>query len=247
MDREVQKFAELCREDLVLHGKDADSIGTYNEKRLHRILKRHVCDDAECYEVKTGRYVADVLVGGKVFEIQTASFRSLEKKIEYYLSSTEYEVVVLHPIICEKEIVRADGQTGEVIRASRSPKRGRVLDALPNMYYLRELATHPRFCLRVLLINASEYRFSEAVRGRKSGKYEHDLVPRELVGQVELRTARDYLSLLPPMEGEFDATQFSKLTRLKNRKLYSALNFLCYIGVLEKRSEGRKNFYQIVK
>jgi hypothetical protein len=243
----AQRFAELCREDTVLHGKDADSIGTYNEKRVHRIFKRYLCENAECYEVSTGRYVADVLCDGTVFEIQTASFRSLTKKVDYYLNSTDCSVVVLHPIIHEKTIVRMDAQTGEVIKRSRSPKRGSVVDALVNMYYLREFVAHPRFCLRVSLINATEYRFSEAVRGRKSGKYDHDLVPETMVEEIELRTKQDYLAVLPPLEGEFDAAHFSKLTKLKNRKLYSVLNFLCHIGALQKRSEGRKNFYKVTE
>lgn len=246
-EQENIRFSQLCAEDRVLHGKDADSIGTYNEKRLHRILKRYITDCAECYEIKSGRYVADVLKEGKVYEIQTGPFGTLAKKIEYYLTQTEYAVEIVFPVICQKTVVRIDAQTGEVLRKKRSPKKETELYAAANMYYLQKFVGHPRFCLHTVMITAEEYRFSEAVRYRRSGRYDHDLFPVEMLGEHIFKNADDFASLLPDIDGEFDAPHFSLQTGLKNRKLYSALNFFCGIGSLEKRSEGRKNFYRISK
>ena len=80
-DTLFEGFARLCNEDRAVFGSDADNIGTYNEKRFHRIFKRFVCDDANCYEVKVGRFIADVLCDGHITEIQTKNFSNLKKKI----------------------------------------------------------------------------------------------------------------------------------------------------------------------
>ena len=246
---DIQRFAELCRQDRALCENDGDSIGTYNEKRLHRIFKRYITEDADCYEKRVGRYVADVLCDGTFTEIQTGSFRSLTSKVAAYIESGEGSVCVLYPVICEKTLIRADKDTGEIIRTSRSPKRGSAADVLGQMYYLRDLVGEPRFCVRVMGVNAEEYRFSEAQRYRKEGRYDNDLRPTELVFEQILRTTSDYRALLPQalVGVEFTVTEFSSATRIKNRKAYSALNFLTYIGVLQKRMENRKSFYKIIE
>ena len=111
-DRE--KFAKLCAEDGA--GEIcADSIGLYKEKRLHRILKRLVCENPDAHEFKIGNYVADVFETGRITEIQTGSFYPLHRKLTYYLAKTDYEVRLVHPVIAEKRIIRIDKESGEVI------------------------------------------------------------------------------------------------------------------------------------
>ncbi len=247
IDRE--KFSELCREDRCIHGSDGDSIGTYNEKRIHRILKRYITEDAFCYEQRVGRYVADVVTEESVFEIQTASFRSLAKKVEYYLESTDKTVYILHPVIKEKMLIRAERETGEVLSRKRSPKRVSDFEAVSNMYALGELVKSKRLVLCLVYIRAEEYRFSEARRYCKAGKYDNDLCPCELIDIRTLSGAEDYRALVPAelSEREFDASEFSKISKLKARKLYSLLNTLTSADVLCKRADGRKNMFSVKK
>lgn len=247
MQAERELFAQLCRDDLYLHGADGDSIGTYNEKRLHRILKRLVCDDASCYEVKIGRYVADALCGSDIFEIQTGSFRSLSDKVRFYLDNTDYKITVIHPIICEKQLIRADRDTGEVIRRSRSPKRERSSDILPQLYFLRECVPNERLCVKILHVKAEEYRFSEAQRYRKKGKYDNDLRPTELVGETVLRTLDDVRALIPESlcEKNFSAADFERETKICGRNRYYALTAMCELGILVKKAEGKRSFYSL--
>lgn len=244
---ERELFSELCREDLALHGTDGDSIGTYNEKRLHRILKRFITEDANCYEVKIGRYVADVLLDGNIFEIQTGSFRSLSDKVRYYLENTEYTVNIIHPIICEKQLIRADKDTGEIIKVSRSPKRERATDALAQMYFVREHVPNERLCVSLLHVAAEEYRFSEAQRYRKKGRYDNDLRPTALVDETVLCSLDDLRALIPEeLYGvEFSTAEFERTTKLSGRNRYYALATLCDLGIVKKRAEGRRSFYRI--
>ncbi len=249
MDFDTQKFASLCEHDRIMHQNDGDSIGTYNEKRLHRVLKRYITEDAECYEVRLGNYVADVVYGGQIIEIQTGSFRSLRSKIKYYLEQTDFNVCIIKPIIAEKMLIRADKETGEINSVKRSPKREREIEAAAQMFYLSEHVTDNRFEICFAHVRAEEYRFSEAVRYRKSGRYDNDLRPVELLDMTFLCGKEDYYRFIPQelFDGEFDAAEYSALTKLNRRELYGMLNLHCRIGVLQMRAEGRKHIYSVVK
>ena len=243
-----EKFYLLCGDDFAMCGSDADGIGTYNEKRLHRILKRYVTDNAQSYEVKICGCVADIFENGCITEIQTSSFRPLEKKIRKYLSDTDCKVTVVHPIICQKRIIRANKETGEIISQKKSPKHERYTDILPKMYYLRELVKEPRLEVRILSVGVEEYRFSERVRYRKRGAYDNDIRPVELFEEISFCGAEAYIEIIPEclLGREFTATEFSFFTGLKNRKLSLALAFLTDAGIVQRHAEGRKYFYRCV-
>ena len=245
-DKFVADFEQLCLADRILHGSDADGIGTYNEKRFHRIFKRCVTENAECYEVRIGRYIADVVCDGRITEIQTASFSKLEPKLRYYLDKTDYKVTVVLPLISEKKVIRADRLTGEIRSVRRSPKRARAADCLSHLYYLRELVGNPRLEVWVLLVKAEEYRYSERVRYRRTGAYECDLYPVGIDGQIRLCGIDDYRQFVPGelVGEEFDAKGYSRVTGMVGRTLYSALNTLYAIDLLSRRKEGNKYIYR---
>ena len=242
-------FSELCLADRAMYGSDADNIGTYNEKRFHRIFKRFVCEDAECYEVKVGKYVADVLCDGHITEIQTKRFSSLTKKLEYYLENTDYTVSVVKPLIVKKRIIRADRVTGEVRRDRLSPKKEGYAEALHELYGIRELLANKRLRVHLVFVEAEEYRYSERVRFRKSGAYENDLFPVRMTDEVVLCGADDYARFLPdPLkDGEFCAKDYSALTGIRGRAAYSALGVLCSLGFLEKETRGRAYVFKYKK
>ena len=138
-DFHKERFAALCEEENNRLPPEGSGIGTYREKSLHRILKRWVCDREDCWEIPIGSYIADVVDGVSLTEIQTGSLRPLLPKLRYYLTETEYTVTVLHPVIAEKMIYRMDPETGELLRKRRSGAHGRVEDALAELRWLSEL------------------------------------------------------------------------------------------------------------
>lgn len=246
---DIELFARLCEEDRIMRPFDGESIGTYNEKRIHRILKRFVCPDANCYEQRVGRYIADVLDDGQITEIQTSSFRTLEKKIEFYLTESDCSVTVLRPIICEKSVIRVDKETGEIISEKRSPKHEKDTDVLCDLYYLSPFLGNPRFSIKLLHITAEEYRFSERVRYRRSGAFDNDLRPISLVGKTEISSICDVKKMLPPelTEKTFTSADFAKLTRLRARCLSMALSLLTSLGILTREKKGRLYIYSVTQ
>ncbi len=243
------RFDSLCGEfEKTMSERDSDGIGTYNEKILHKALKHAVCKDPECLEVKVGAYVADVLCDGEIFEIQTGGFYPLVKKIEYFLENTEYTVTVVHPLISELLLIRVDGETGEVIRKKRSPKRERPCDIIPELFYLKHLVPSDRVRFLLPQIIGEEYRFSERVRGRKSGAYDSQFFPLRMTGLVEIKNIADIRSVLPQeiRDAEnFDSAFFAKALRLRGRRLSQALKFLCEVEILTRKKDGRKYIYSL--
>lgn len=240
-------FTELCKaSSKTLTVQEQTGIGTYKEKRLHKIIKNFVCPDESFHEADIGSYVADVCKNGIIYEIQTKNLCALCPKLKYYLSNTDYDIKIIHPVISGKMIYRICPESGELIRKKRSPLHKGHIDLLPELYGIREFIGDPRISVTVMLIEADEYRYSERVRFRKSGAYDSELFPTALVDIAEYNCADDFRQFLPDIDGRFSASDFSKLTKLKGRDLYSALNFLSHIGLLRRSCEGRKYVYEII-
>lgn len=245
-----EKFEGLCSaESYILNAlSEEEGIGIYNEKRLHRILKRTVCDRESCFEVKVGRYTADILTDGRIYEIQCASLYPLKEKIAYYLDSTDYKVTVVHPLIVKKTLIRAEKETGEILRMKKSPKKESVESFLPDLIYIAHAVRNERFSICLVLIEAEEYRYSEAVRYRRSGKYDSELFPTTLVGVEEFSSPRDFERFIPnELRGrEFSPSEYAPYTSLKGRDAYLALKVLAEIGLLKRRKDGRRVLYSTV-
>ena len=243
------RFDRLCDAfDATMAQRDSEWIGTYNEKLLHKALKHAICDDEICLEVKVGSYVADILRDGEIFEIQTGGFYPLVKKIEYLLENTEYKITVVHPLISDLLLIRVDGDTGEVIRKKRSPKREVPCDILSELYYLRDFLGSERVRFLLPQISGEEYRFSERVRGRRSGAYDAQFFPRRMIGLTEIRTLDDIRAVLPPelrVAERFDSAYFAKILKLRGRKLSQALKLLCDTRIAKRENDGRKYIYYL--
>lgn len=249
-ERFAERFNSLCsaRSYLLSALSEEEGIGIYNEKRLHKILKRSICDCESCFEVKVGGYTADILEDGHIYEIQCAGLYPLKDKIAYYLGETDYEITVVHPLVVKRTIIRAERETGEVARVRRSPKKEKVEDALPMLFHLAHAFESGRFSLSLVQIEVEEYRYSEAVRYRRSGKYDSELFPTAFVGIEEFSSPRDFERFIPSeLRGrEFSPAEYIPHTPLKARDAYSALKFLAEVGLLSRRKDGRRVLYSTV-
>ena len=239
----AERFSAICEEERQTLGTNAESIGVYNEKRLHRILKRLICENESAYEIPVGKFVADVLTDGHITEIQTGRLDRLLPKLKYYMESTDHTVTVIYPIIREKTIIRIDKESGELLRKRRSSVRGEISNILPQLYGLRDIFPSERITYCAMLIDAEEHRYSEAVRYRKAGRYDSQLFPTALVDIKDICNADDLRQLMPSVPDCFSASDYSKLRKAKKRDLYSELNFLCSAGLLRKERDGRRYLF----
>lgn len=238
----AERFEAICREEANRGEGERIGIGTYSEKRLHRVLKRWVTEDETCFEVPVGRSIADVRNEEGIFEIQTKSLGVLLPKLRRYLEETDCPITVIHPLLAVKRVIRMERDTGEILRTRRVSTGGRIFDGIADLYPIGEVLTEPRVRVMLVRIEADEYRFSERVRYRREGAFDSELFPRSLVECMTLSSPEDYRELLPK-EDSFYASEYGAFSKLKKRELYSALNLFCALDLLRREAEGRKYRY----
>ena len=233
---EQARFNRLCREIIVQGYTSGEAgIGTLAEKRLHAVIKRYLCEDEDCHEVGVlnTRYVSDVRIGNEIFEVQTGSFFPMKRKIAYYLEKTDCTVTVVHPIPAVKWVSWIDPETHEIASRSRSPKRGRAEDLLPELYHLLPHLGDPRLRFRVLLMEAEDFRLLNGwSRDRKRGSVRYERIPLSLLGDVELLSPSDFRVFIPDaLPQHFTVKDFSTLTKIRGRDAYSAVRALAALGL----------------
>lgn len=246
-----ERFARVCREitatPLPSDRSYDGEIGTYNEKRMHMILKHFVCEDEDCHEIPIGaRYIADILCDGEIYEIQTGSLFPLKKKLAYYVENTDYHVTVVHPVALEKRKIWIDADSGETHPARKS--RGRAEDETSELVYISELIATGRVSVWLLLIGEEEYRFLDGwSRDKKRGSNRYERLPTEIFDEIALNFPEDYAALLPDTLPEcFTAAEYAKAAGQRmGRRVYMALAALTNIGILENAPKrGRASVWK---
>ncbi len=245
---EELSFERLCHEELS-RKKTRDGIGLLEEKRLHSVLKRWLCDDFTAHEQKVAgrgekkrKFVADVLTrDGRIFEIQTGKLYPLREKIAFYMEETDHPVTVVHPLVGEKHVCWLDPETGEMTARNKSPKKQTPLDALAQLKPFLPYLGSDRFSLLLPVIKAEEFRLLDGWgKAGKRGSHRYELLPTALIEVHRFTACADYLALLPAdLPEHFTAKEFGKLTRLRGFALYDALAVFEGLGALQK--DGHRN------
>lgn len=247
-------FERVCR-DILLADRDRDGIGTLNEKKLHTMLKFFVCDDKSCHEVKLPppqsqqlqqqskqdskprSFVADVLCGNDIFEIQTGALYPLRDKIGFYLEHTGYNVTVIHPLVAKKRVTYLSPVDCHVVRRVNSPKHEQPRDMIVQLYSLLPYLGDCRLRFRALMLEVEEFRIQNK-RGR-NGAVRYEKIPTGLIDIIDLNTPADYLPYLPSgLTNEFTAAEFGRAIGLHGIDVYSALKVFVATGLV--RPEGRR-------
>ncbi len=171
------------------------SIGTLGEKSLHAALKEWVAQPGDQFEVAVDGFVADVVRGELLLEIQTRHLYAMKHKLARLLP--KHAVQILHPIAQEKWIVR-ETAVGDPISRRRSPKRGQPGDIFRELVRLTDWLLHPNLSIILLLTQEEEIWRDD---GQGSWRRKHwSLYDRRLlavVNQISLAEKTDFLALLP--------------------------------------------------
>jgi hypothetical protein len=138
-------------------------IGTLNEKPLHEALKRWYAQPGDLFEVPVDGFVADIMRGGLLIEIQTRNFSAIKRKLEKLIIN--HPVRLVYPIPREKWILKlAEGGNSPISRR-KSPRHGTYEDIFYELVRLPGLLKHPDFSIELLLIEEEEVRRYDGVRG----------------------------------------------------------------------------------
>lgn len=250
------RFAHVCLSYVSRGVHLEDGIGTLAEKRMHAILKNYVCPDTACHEIrvldtlpeerrkaatnkKSSRYVADVLKGSNVWEIQTGSFFPLREKIAWYMEHAPYRVTVVVPIPYRKHINWIDPVTGTVQKRSARPNTTKPTAIAGELYWLREHLANPKLGIQLLLLDIEEYRLLDGYgKDKKTRASRYEKIPTALCGTLTLDKPEDYRMFLPDtLPEQFTAAQYAKASGQRGRNAYYALHMLTGVGLL---AQGEK-------
>lgn len=157
------------------------SIGSLNEKPLHRALKAWLMQPGDQTEVPVDPYVIDMVRDNLLIEVQTGHFAAMKSKLAHL--TQRHPVKLVYPIAKEKWIVTLPPDPKTKPRRRKSPKRGSLLDVFYELVSIPELVLNPNFSLHVVLIHEEEVRKWDRRRGwRRHGWVTHE---RRLIKVLE--------------------------------------------------------------
>lgn len=248
-----------------------DGIGRLGEKQMHAAIKRFICPDTSCHEIKidgsagcisteatdgadgtsekrkTRKFVADVLRDGTVYEIQTGSFGPLKPKIQWILDNTNYNIVLIHPI-AESKWISTISRDGKIGARKKSPQKGSLRDLAGELYYLTDFISSPRFSLVILMIEGEQYKKNLAADGKRPRYKKYELIPISLLRAHVFRGVDDYRTFIPDALPEhFTVKDFSTKSKIYGMDAYSIVKSLTAIGLLSPAGNiGRAAAYKKV-
>lgn len=219
-----------------------DTIGIRKEHRLHAILKYYLAPDDRYHEVRVGKYWADILRDGHIYEVQTRRLDRLKTKVQAFLK--DYDVTVVYPAVREKTLSWIDPTDGTVTSPRKSPLHGTVYHSLYELVSLADFLDHPRFHVRVLLFDMQEYRALTGYgKNRKIRAPRTERIPKALVGDYLLDSPTDYAHFLPENLSEpFTVKMYAKETGVPADTASRAVRVLSAAGVI-RRAGKRGNAF----
>lgn len=237
MDKEL--FTEAC--DRIIHNKESylsKGIGTLGEKTLHSVLKYYFEPDENRHEIKTAGFVADIATGNGITEIQTRQFIALRKKLECFLDQTE--VTIVYPVAQTKWLLWIDETTGEVTKKRRSPKTGQPCEVFYELYQIRNMLSHPRLHLCIVLLELEEYRTLNGwSRDKKKGSTRYDRIPINIAEELYINNVDDYIKLIPEtLKDSFTVKDFKAASGLSLNASGRALNVLYTVGAVVRTGKS---------
>lgn len=231
MDKKL--FDNAC--NIVFHnGFQRGGIGTLGEKTLHMVLKFALEPDPSKHESKVGNFYADIKNDNEIIEIQTRNFNTLRKKLTQFLE--ENFVTIVYPVVHKKYLIWIDKENGEITKRRKSPKTGSAYEIFPELYRIKQFLTHPGLRLKIVFINAAEYRNLDGwSEDRKRGSSRHERIPEDFVGTLDIKAADDYIKLIPEnLPGNFTSKDFKTKSGLSQHNSRIALNVLKFVGAVEQ-------------
>ncbi len=172
----------------------APHIGTLNEKPLHAALKEWIAEPGDRFEVRVGRFVADIVRDALIIEVQTGSTFPLKRKLGTLLKRHAVRLVL--PVTQRKTIVTLDEDHNE-LRTSKSPRKGQLLDVFDQLVNLREFLGDANLSIDVLLIHVEEVRRPRTRRRRWKDWEVHERRLVEVYDRISLHHPGDFLAAIP--------------------------------------------------
>ena len=215
------------------------------ENSLHAALKAWLAQPGDLIEARLDGWVADILRGEQVIEVQTGNFSALRPKLESLLP--HYAVHVIYPMAVERWVRRISSD-GSTITRRKSPKHARIEDIFAEVVYIGRWLAHPRLTLDVLLIHEEVHWLNDGHGSwRRKGWSVADRTLLNVTGQMRFENIRDYAALLPDgLPQPFSNRDLAAAAGLRQRLARKMTYTLREIDILASAGKrGRTNLFTI--
>lgn len=243
MDKEAFEQAKL---KVLLKQHDPHGFGTLQEKTVHAVMKLYYEPDIDYHEVPIEGYIADIYTGSHIIEIQNGNFNRLREKLRAFLPA--YPVTVVLPIPHEKWVIWIDEKNGELSKKHKSPVRGSVYSAFPELYKIKEYLTHPNLSFAFPLLDMDEYRLLNGwSRDRKRGSRRYDRMPLALYDEILIERPEDFIQVIPyELDETFTVKEFAKAAHIHRELAQVTLRILFDMGLVNRTGKrGREYLYEV--
>jgi hypothetical protein len=206
------------------------------ETSLHRQLKQlYAAGDAR-QEVVLEQYRIDVVVDGRLIEIQHGALAAIRDKIRRLLD--HHDVLVVKPLVARKTLVKLAREGGRVVSRRKSPLEARPLDLFHELVYFTRVFPHPRLVLEIPFVAIEEWRYPGHGRRRRRRGTDHQVEDQRLLGvekTLRLARGRDLLELLPAeLPRPFDTEQLAEIASVPRWVAQRIAYCLRQMGVAEE-------------
>ena len=209
MNMEVNKalFYKITY-DMTTSEHERFNIGTYKEKKLHRILKLYLEPDSAYHEIPFEGYIADIKKENRIIEIETSGFTGLREKLDAFLPTCQ--VTLVYPITSVRTISWIDPESGEISPKRRSPKKENIYDLLFECIYILDYLANPNLTILGVCLEMQEYRMLDGwSRDRKRGSHRYERIPTDIFEIISLQGRDSYKAIVPDdCKSDFTMKQF---------------------------------------
>ncbi len=233
-----ERFAECVAKAL---SRERTTIGTLNEKAVHHTLKCYYCDEAD-HEAKIGDFYADAAGENGIYEVQSANFSYLAKKLPQMLSVSH--VTVIYPFGRITHNNSINEQTGEVMSVTKRTENS-YSKLFLELYRLKAFITNPNLTIIISFLELDKKTFYKDERKLRRRGMKKEKIPVKLLGEVRLDCAEDYKFFLPEgLPEHFTKAELQKLLRSTDASLM--LSVLEFTGTVRRvGKKGNSIIYKI--
>ncbi len=205
------------------------TIGTLNEKIIHHTLKCYYCDDPD-QEVRIGDFYADGAGEHGIFEIQSANFGYLAKKLSQMLRVSH--VTVVYPFEKKVHNYAVNAQTGEVLSAT-SRTENSYSKLFLELYRLKAFLTNPNLTVRIAFLEIDKKTYYKDERKIRRKGMRKEKFPDALLRETVLECPDDYRVFLPEgLPVSFTKAELQRLCRPTDASIM--LSVLEFVGIVSR-------------
>lgn len=231
---DAERFALAVKEAME---REKAGIGTLNEKNIHAALKNYYSRDYD-QEAKIGSFYADIVTENGIYEIQTANWGKLNKKLEVMLEACH--VTLVYPYEKRVKTSSVSDTSGELIREGGYRYNNSLTDFFLELYRIKSFLTDPNLTVCIAELEIERINYVSEKTGRRRGRGKYTKTPKALRREIYLEKPEDYKIFLPEgLPEEFTVKELQALTKSTDAKIM--LEILGYMGVTErvgKRGNG---------